>query len=151
MNKPLLFVFVAVVILIPFPPQTVGGIYFPPTREILCRYESVCLHEIGHAIDHQSGWVSRTQAWKDALIIYIAVQTSLPPTTDTMRMNIITYAYNGYDPQRWFGVNPMVEIYAEIFMWAQGNKENVPPSLQGFYDWELAEKLIEERPHEPNR
>ena len=140
----LLSVFVALVILIPFPPPTMGGMYFPLTGDIICRYKSVCLHEIGHAIDHQSGWVSKTQKWKDALIIYIAVQSSMTPTTDTMRMNIITYAYNGYDPQKWFGVNPMVEIYAEIFMWAQGKQENVPQSLQGFYDWELAGKLIKE-------
>ena len=36
------------------------------------------------------------------------------------------------------------EVYAVLFQDADGRKEKMAPFLQEFYDWELAEELMEQ-------
>jgi len=76
--------------------------------------EASWLHEKGHELDALSGWLSKTNEFQLAV-------------TDI-----------GLD--LW---DNSQENYAWIYELAHGQRENMPAQLQEFYDWELAEKLLE--------
>ncbi len=74
---------------------------------------SSCVHEVGHKMDDLGGWVSGSDEFKKVV--------------SDMGLDLWNEK----------------ETYAEIFELADGKEENMPEQLREFYDWELAEKLLE--------
>ena len=75
------------------------------------------IHEKGHELDDLSGWVSRTDEFQHEVSALADMGLALQANSQ--------------------------EDYAYIFQLANGQRENMPLVLQEFYDWELAEKLLE--------
>lgn len=98
----------------------VDGSYNRVSRTIWCRTEYACIHEVGHKIDHESGWISHTSEFLRAVQVYVP-----------------------YTIESGFLSRNLEEIYAELFARSEGVSENMPERLRPFYDWERAAELIE--------
>ena len=90
------------------------GLYNTFSGLIWCERYTDCVHEVGHKVDDEGGWISGTDEYRN--------------TTEEMGLDLWNEK----------------ETYAEIFELAQGKRELMPEQLQGFYDWELADKLLKE-------
>lgn len=130
------------------------GYYNPLTKSITCSNRDQCLHEIGHAIDHAGGWVSRNEAYHSALELYIWVNWKTPESLrDPLADQIIVFPgllfpkdkeNNPFVPAFWTGGwGGIGELYADMLRWTNGEQENMPMVFRSFYNWELIEKLIE--------
>ena len=97
-------------------PYGYAGMYNTWSGLIYCQPEA-CAHEVGHKLDDMSGWVSRTDEFQYAI-------------SDMAEMGLALQDNSQED-------------YAWIFELAHGQRENMPEQLQEFYDWELAEQLLE--------
>lgn len=92
--------------------------------------ESVCIHEVGHMLDHISGDMSATGGW------YHAVRKTLEGALDErsdMGDWMLTYTGGLY------------ELYADIYQYCHGHAECVPDELKQFYDFGRGFTLIQER------
>ena len=108
-------------------PFFVGGFgehYNTWTGEIVC--QDNCWHEVGHKIDHQSGWVSQSEEYKIAVDGIVDKDKSLS----------LVYLFN-----RDFGL--YAELYAEMLNMVDGDVNKLPVGLQQFYNVELANSIME--------
>lgn len=115
------------------------GIYNPISRMIWCRTEAGCLHEIGHKLDHDARWISDSPEFCVALQEFLIVELAKEePSKVAYDILIHAGAFNGHSG---FPSTPNREIYAWLFAWAGGERDNMPEVFRSFYDWELAEKF----------
>ncbi|MEA1998236.1 MAG: hypothetical protein U9N61_02770 [Euryarchaeota archaeon] len=90
------------------------------TGNIVCELQ--CLHEEGHKFDHEHGWISRTDEFKDRIDLYLWWQGEQEVKEDAyyviMRETInVNLKFRRYE-----------EIYAEVY-----RLEDKPEMLQEFY------------------
>lgn len=124
-----LVVFILLVLaFLPIPGPMDGGAYNTWSGLYWCKGEKECIHERGHALDHKHGWPSVTPEYLQAVQIYVMSEMENGKPEPTARIIINTWCKR----YRW-GTNPNLELYAEIYAFAGGNIENIPPSLQEFY------------------
>ncbi len=112
------------------------GSYRQISNLIYCRTRDICLHEIGHKLDFDHGLVSQTPQFAKAVQIYVVVelQQKNPGKLPAMIMvNLIGFHDNSVPVKQ--------ELYANLFMTAKGRQENMPASLQLFYNWGQAYRL----------
>lgn len=96
----------------PFPFWDYCGSY--NTWSGLIWYRRHCrIHEIGHKLDHLSGW---------------------PSSTDSFNTVVKEMGLDLLENEK--------ENYANIFVVARGSRENMPERLWPFYDFDLAEELL---------
>jgi hypothetical protein len=119
----------------PFPPPGIHGRYNYNSMLAYCDSRPVCLHEIGHALDQAAGYPSQGKAFGDALNIHLAVAFHSEP--DELSMQILRELTGHAD-----GYRGLSELYANLFMSAGGQEENMPSDLRPFYDWQLAGRLV---------
>jgi len=131
------------------------GYYNPLTKNITCSSRSQCLHEIGHAIDHAGGWISRDEDYRFALEVYIWTNWKAPePLRDPLADQVIIFPgllisrdkeHDPFVPAFWTGGwGGIGELYADMLYWTNGEQESMPVIFQPFYNWELVEELIKE-------
>jgi len=124
--------------LAPLPPSSKhAGAYNYTSHLMYCRTKLACLHEIGHRLDQQAGYISQSPAFYKALQMYLYTEMRKPRLTE-MPADILELTYR--DPDRTSSIKR--EIYAYLFAWAYGKPELMPESLRGFYDWETARHLM---------
>ena len=73
-----------------------------------------CPHEVAHYVDEKMGFPSKSGEFLKASKSIGLTMWSAPD-----------------------------EVYAELYTIAQGKEENMPEALREFYNWELADKLME--------
>ena len=132
---------VLIILLVLYIVPSIDGLYIPPTRTIICSDHSVCLHEIGHALDHRMGWVSKYQEWREAVIMYVGVHAVSGLQPCDMGLQIILYPYQSYKESVFTRDLPLTELYANIYQWAEGDPDLVPEQFRAFYDWQEADRL----------
>jgi len=136
---PILVLAIIVLSLLPVPQDNQDGAYNLISQIAWCRTRTACLHEIGHALDQQAGWVSASPEFYKALQMYLYVEIYQQGITE-LPAGILEITYRGDG-----GSNPIkLEIYAYLFQQAQGNSANMPESLRKFYDWDAAERYLSE-------
>lgn len=90
---------------------------------IWCTTRSSCIHEVGHALDDQAGWISGSTAFVHAV------------ETNT---NLRVRRGNG-SPD----ATALKELYAQMLAGSGGRVENMPIPFRTFYDWDTARRMIE--------
>jgi hypothetical protein len=122
-----------VIMLIPFLGiKTVTSHYNPLTNGILCRTYD-CIHEVGHMIDYNNGFVSNSKEFRNYF------------------KNEIFYGINGHPNKKWGGTIDLVSIPSAIFGWGgwsefyaenfynyYGCENLMPESMRQFYDFKAA-------------
>ena len=115
MKKKLILsiVFVIATFLIIYPIKY-HGVYW--AGFIWCKKSvpHACAHEVAHYADDLMNFPSRSPEFREA----------------AESIGLIFW-------------NAPVEVYAELYTIAQGKEENMPEVLREFYNWELADKLME--------
>ena len=132
-----LFVLVLIAVCAPIPTAHQYGTYNTVSHLAWCKTYDYCLHEIGHALDQQAGWISQSAEFYRALQMYLYIELR-QPQLDALPANILELTYRGGDGT----YSIKLEIYAYLFQWAQGKPEYIPEALRGFYDWDDARRMI---------
>lgn len=129
----------------PIPRPGYLGWYSPASRMIWCSDHSSCMHEVGHKLDDQAGWVSSSQAYIYQVEIYMIVSTSSaqdgsinPDKSEPFQVFALFYDRSNPDREK------LKELYATMFEKADGREENMPPAFRQFYNWPLATRWIQE-------
>jgi hypothetical protein len=136
--KKIILLIIAI-LLIPFSGiKTVTNNYNPLTNHIYC-HEFICIHEVGHLIDFNSGLVSSSKEFREYF------------------KDEIFYGINGYPNRKWdnpidivsipnaiFGWGGWVEFYSYNFEKYYGCENMMPESMHKFYDFETAYKELKQ-------
>jgi len=101
-----------------------------------CREHWACVHEIGHVLDRRAGWVSQSQEFSDALILYVMTA----PIEDELPLYILAHTYGAKDGE----ASARREVYAYLYRYSDGDPLRLPPGLRPFFDWEYGERLLED-------
>lgn len=117
---------------IPIPLPGYTGAYNSWSGLIWCSDRNSCLHEIGHKLDDSGGWISHDDDFEITVHRFMITEIAGGNPND-LAMMLATYPIQ-------FGRE---ELYADIFLYSDDIKVNVPPEFRQFYNWELSEKLIE--------
>lgn len=115
---------------IPLPLQGENGVYNTFSHTYWCADHAACVHEIGHKLDQENGWPSRSQGFADAVKTFILVQSKQDSPSPLLYKLFAEPDFS------------MVEMYARIFEWSDGKAENMPVIFQKFYDWPQAARLL---------
>lgn len=110
-------------VLLPYPAPGQIGAYNPVSRLYVCADRATCIHEQGHRLDQELSYPSQSAEFEKAVTKYIVVQFSGTPSDYAIHvMNILLTRTDKYR-----------ETYTNIWMWADGNINNVPVEFQQFY------------------
>jgi hypothetical protein len=109
-------------ILLPYPSPGQIGAYNSYSRLYVCVDRETCVHEQGHKLDQELAYPSQSFEFERAVTKFIVKEFSNSPSDYAIHlMNIILTR------------NSQKETYANIWMWADGDIENVPVEFQEFY------------------
>ena len=133
--------FLLVFLLVPFS-FTSNGAYNRLTKTIWCKTRVSCVHEVGHYLDQHYDDPSKEWRFSLAVRMYITDETR-KSVSSPLAEYIIAFQFQHHPGRNLLMSWPMGELYASIFAFTEGQRENIPAQLQEFYDWELAEKLLE--------
>ena len=92
--------------------------------------EDVCIHEMAHKMDHEGGWISRTNDYYWGIKDYKKSQLGVRSTFNDW---LFTYQFE------------LRELYADMYSFCHGHKECIPQELQGYYNFDRGNTLIQER------
>jgi hypothetical protein len=118
------------------PPPGTDGYYI--AGHILCTNHASCVHEVGHKLDDEAGWISATPE-------YVGTVEWLMLTTSTAADNPLAFEVFTkffYTPHGHADQAQLRELYAEMFEAADGQRERVHGMFQHFYDWDRAAELL---------
>ncbi len=133
----LCLVLLIIAFLVPLPVNNQDGAYNLTSRLAWCRTRPACLHEIGHALDQQAGWVSQSPEFYKALQMYLFSEIYMQGVTE-LPAGILEITYRGNGSS-----GPIKrELYAYLFQISEGNPERMPESLRGYFDWKAAETYL---------
>ena len=141
--KKLFFLLLLPVILfwaLPIPPANANGAYNSFSHTIWCSGELACIHEVGHKLDHESGWTSRKKEFSLAVqyYLYTELRQDVPsPLVFFILDSPGLFTWKGYF------INTQAELYANIFEWSGGQEQNMPELFREFYNWKRAYNLME--------
>jgi len=121
---------------------TSNGAYNTITKKIWCKTEKACVHEVGHYLDQHYDYPSKEWRFSLAVRMYVTDETRKSASSE-LAEHIIKFQFQHHPGPNLLMSWPMGELYASIFAFTDGQRENMPAQLQEFYDWELAEKLLE--------
>lgn len=82
------------------------------------------------------GYPSRTDDFQKELQLYLFVELR-KPEIGYIPAAILEMTYSGNTVS-----SVKSEIYAYLFAWADGKKENMPENLRPFYNWDMADRLV---------
>jgi hypothetical protein len=137
---------------LPYPKR---GSYNLWTGRIRCSDIRTCYHEIGHKIDHEAGWISKSFAFKKTIDVFVRVQWFLfgpqrhPlaefickfPGIGSPRIpekNILSVAF-------WTGGwGGYTELYADILAEVKGDLSLLPEDIAIYYSDTKIKKVFME-------
>jgi len=160
MNKKKILIFSLLIIatlifaLMILSPSKYGS-YNLFTGHITCDNRDECLHEAAHKYDDEMGYISKTTEFKSAVNTYRAVLYLVPSEdykTDLFDYYIVFFpgvgaprlpekniTKNSFWQGGWGGYT---ELYASIVEYANGDINQIPESLRGFYDMEEINEIM---------
>jgi len=130
-----------------------NGFYNPVLHTIYCTDKASCLHEIGHKLDHEKGWISQTEEYRHSIDVYRAMLWAYPEKRDEHSFEV--YQYPGLGSLLWQNGNPLTwsfwnggwggygEFYADVIAWSDGDPNKCPQDLRGWYDWNFINSEME--------
>ena len=114
--------------LLPIPLPGQAGVYNPVSGLLWCSYHEACNHEIGHKLDDESGWVSHSPEFSAAVYLFVGSEL-VAHDTKSPRYKLAHAILETPGVISWKGrwLDSQSEIYATIFMYADGQIEWMPP------------------------
>lgn len=132
------FLLVSTFTFLPLPMDSGRGEYNMWTGAIWCADHAACIHEVGHKLDQQAGWVSGSRGYSYAIQLYMGAELgAAADPANTLTYRVFDTFFTHPDPGR------LRELYALMFEKADGKKAGMPVDFQRFYDWALAGKLLQ--------
>lgn len=130
-------------IFLPIPLPSQGGVYNPVTGLIWCGSHDTCVHEVGHKLDDNSGWISHSPEFSEAVYLFVGSEL-IAHDTDSQSYKLANTILRLPGVISWRGrwLDSQSEIYATIFMYSGGARENMPEIFRPFYDWDDADRLL---------
>lgn len=129
-------VVIVIVLVTPIVPAGSLGAYNSVSGLLVCSGTSNCMHEIGHKLDDEAGWISSSHEFKMAVQMYL--YTSLRVESP----NILSFRILDTFGNRDIFYSQGAETYALIFQEADGKQYNMPEIFRRFYNWNRAVELI---------
>lgn len=129
-------------ILLPFPIPGKDGTYNKVSGLIWCRTENICIHEVGHKLDDEAGWISHSKEFSLTVSAFVWFELDADREPHPFVYKIMTFPGVFRNTPSIF-TDDNAELYASLFQWAGGKEENMPELLRPYYDWERAQELIE--------
>lgn len=123
--------------LVPIPRAGEPATFNPISHLVYCSDRPSCIHEIGHRVDEEMGWISQTPNFKAAVRIYLVVELA-KPNRGALPVFVLDSALSVPNSDS----NTMMELYANILEWCDGQPEKLPKILRPFYDDGLVEKYV---------
>lgn len=124
--------------MLPIPPSIDRGAFNSISGMIYCPSHYACIHEVGHRLDWEGGWISADEFFMQSVQTYVAQQAyQEKPDEIALRIILFPHLYE-WSPFRI----THSEIYASIYQWADGKEKNVPEPLRKFYDFQRGDELI---------
>lgn len=127
---------------IPMPIPGKEGTYNKISGLIWCENERACVHEIGHKLDDEAGWISHSKEFSLTVSAFVWLELSEKDTPHPYVYKIMIFPGVFRNTPSFF-TDDNAELYASLFEWSRGVSENMPELLRPFYDWERAQELIE--------
>lgn len=112
---------IVLIALTPFPLSNQDGVYNTYSGLYWCTSPASCLHEQGHKLDQELGWISHSKEFGDAVKIYILSESKKDKPGEFLYKIFATPDFT------------MPEIYAQIYSWSGGNPDNMPKVFRTFY------------------
>jgi len=101
--------------------------YLPAVRILSCKPQD-CMHEVGHKMDHDLGFPSRTPEFMNAVQQYLLVEMQLEAPSELARTLMgLAFVYSERHPYSSY------ELYAAIYDDADGDIAQVPLIFQPFF------------------
>lgn len=139
LNAVMALLLVSSFTLLPLPFDSDRGEYNTWTGMIWCTDHAACVHEVGHKLDQQAGWVSGSREYSYAIQLYMGAQLgAAADPANTLTYRVFDTFFVHPDPGR------LRELYALMFEKADGIAARMPVDFQQFYDWKLARQLLQE-------
>ena len=139
-------VIVAVVCVMAFGKPRNAQYYNSWTKDLYCTTN--CYHEIGHKLDDELGWKSKTKEYRTEVAIFLLLDSNHSFVNRTISFpGIIVPKYKSKFPNflisgfTWGGYT---ELYAEMLNWADGEVGRIPEVLQKYYNQELIDTFLED-------
>jgi hypothetical protein len=145
-----LILLISITFLIPYGNQNYNII----TGLITCNDHESCIHESAHKIDAKNNWISKSDNWIKAVNDYRMVQYALLPNEKDGDIAFYIEFFPGVGAPRephknifslafWQGGwGGYTELYASIVEYANGDINQIPESLRGFYDMEEINEIM---------
>ena len=138
---------------LPFTDRIVTGqaFYNPALNFVSCDKQWECRHEIGHVLDREMGYPSKSDAWATAIRTYLYVRAkyaSLDQITDVIYGTSGIFNYDVRYTNPLYAAThslPQQELYANIYTAVDGDISKLDPMLRVFYsDDPRYQRLYEE-------
>ncbi len=94
-------------------------------------YMRGCRHEIGHKMDQDLGMPSQSPEFGNAVQQFLLSDLH-QPMPSTLAIALVTYE-GVYSRSKNNPGSPVIEIYAAIYAWSDGDLSKLPESLRVFY------------------
>lgn len=132
-----------------------GSFYLSDAGVISCEGEWDCRHEVGHLMDKDLGYPSKSKAFGKSLLVYTVYKLryeEMDDITKTILGNpgslVYSESFEAYSFES--GSSPQQELYANIYADVNGNIEKIPPILRRYYSEsskydEVYEELVDEK------
>lgn len=136
-------IFLAVPFLLALLPR--HSVYNAPTGVLYCNTAVGCRHEIGHKIDDDLGYPSKSAEFGNAVMVHLAFALQYQMDAAAIKIltqdGMLTYS-DKFSPlgMAWFS-SPQEELYARIYETSGGDVAQIPPALRPFYSGD--EKYID--------
>ncbi|RPJ29154.1 MAG: hypothetical protein EHM33_01930 [Chloroflexi bacterium] len=146
MKKFVIITALTILVLLLAVPVSMGGdsFYAKGSGVLYCESDTLCLHEIGHMMDDDLGYPSRSDEFSTAVLLYmynsIKYSPELLPEPFTSAIlaqpGMIAYSkdYTLLGVERFS--SPQEELYANLYLLADGNIDIMPEIFRSFYSRE---------------
>jgi hypothetical protein len=83
-------------LMVPWPRSWAAGLYDPYSGWIWCTTQTTCIHEVGHKLDDEAGWISQSKEFGETVQKYIATEFKYGNPPSYLATKILTA--NEYAP-----------------------------------------------------
>ena len=112
-------------LILPFPVRGQTGVYNKFSHIFICTTELTCLHEEGHH-SYQVMKINNADFQKSLNDFHFT-------PNDKFSLNLMSVILRG---------NDLEEIYADIFSWSNGKREDMPDVFLPFYDFDTKFEIV---------